>query len=327
MKVASCCILLLTLVFGAAPASAKTDTAYFRSYYKKLVVRLVQTYRAQDFYFSSILDGITTTNSFHTGNEAFLGADASYKWVGLSYSISLSPNVSRRNSSFQFNTSYKPLRFQFSASSFQNLNYSVTKLKSGAREDTVLSQRENNIEIITARLKLDYIFNYRKYGYSASFSQSGRQLKKAGSVIASVALTSDNFLMDNLSGNAKTIFDSTYGFSKTLIAGINAGVGYGYNWIPGKYWTISVVDIPNLAFQVINTQVADPGISYGTKGLVNHFKLGVAYNRGKWAVGFSARNIISASKIKPAAYSNIYNSADVYVGLIIDTKKKLLFVL
>jgi len=318
------CFLLLLLAGGGPRTYAQTDTSYFRSYYKKAVARIVYTYRTRDFYFSSKLAGLTTTNSFHTGNEFFIGADASYKWAGLNYSISLTPNQSKRNTNVQFSTTYKPLRFQMNVSSLQNLNYSVTREKSGATLDTVLSERENDVQIVTARMKLDYVFNYRRYGYSASFSQSGRQLKNAGSVIASIALSSDNFFLDKLDGPAKTIFDSTYGFTRTLMGGVEAGVGYGYNWVPGKHWTISVVEQPNVAVQLINTQTVEPQLSYRIIGFVNHFKLGVAYTRGRCAIGLSGYTIAGSNKMKHSNYSNIYNSVDVYVGWIIDTKKKLL---
>ncbi len=319
-------MLMLFLFSARQHVFAATDTTYFKSYYNKAVIRLVQTYRTQDFYFSSNSAGIATTNSFQTGNEFFIGADASYKWVNLSYSLSLSPNESRHNSSGQLSTAYKALRFQAGYALFQNLNYSVTRQKTGsARLDTVLSERENDIQVLTARLKVDYVFNYRRYGYSASFSQSGRQLKNAGSFIASLALTSENFFLNQLTGRPRAVFDSTYGFTTTLIGGINAGIGYGHNWVPGKHWTISVVELPNIAFQRINAQAADPELSYSNIGFVNHLRLGVAYATGKWAFGLSGYNVASTSKMRNSNYSNIYNSVDVYVGLIIDARKKLLF--
>lgn len=316
---------IVVFCFIDSTLHAQPDTNFTQSYYRKIIPRVLYNYKTQDIYFTNKKDknNISRT-AFSTGNQFQVGFNFSYKWVNVGYNVSLSPGQSKHNMDFRVATAYKPFQVQFNVTSLQNLNYTLTKGSSVNRQDTILSQRENNVSIVTSKLKADYVFNYRRYSYSAGFTQAGWQLKSNGSFIASAALSNDNILLDHLSELAKMQFDSINKFTTTKINEIDLGIGYGYNWIIGKHWTFSIVEIPKMGLELIKSNTLNNGNYYFTVGFVNHFKGGIVYARKHFFTGLSAYNLISSSKLKSGNYSNVYNSVDIYVGWIFNEKRKTL---
>ncbi|MNJ85812.1 hypothetical protein D3C87_32920 [compost metagenome] len=301
---------------------AQTDTNYIESNYRKMVPRGIWTYKNQDIAFTTkTSDSTFLKANFGTGSQFQLGGAISYKWINLGYSFSLSPNNSRRNMDFRFSTAYRPFQIQFNLSYLQNLDYTLSYGKNGESYDTIITQREKEIRIITSKLKVDYVFNYRKYSYSAGFTPVSRQLKSAGSFIVSGAVSNDRASLDQLSALTKPAFDSINGFTNLIINGFDLGGGYGYNWVIGKHWTLSFIEIPQLGFNFMRATSASPDKYFFTAGFVNHFKAGFIYTNKRFFSGLAAYSLVTTSKVKTSNYSNVYNSVVVYFGWVLDWKK------
>lgn len=303
---------------------AQTDTNYIESNYRKIVPKGVWTFKTQDISFTTkTSDSTFLKANFATGSQFQLGASISYKWINLGYSFSLSPDNSRRNMDFRFSTGYRPFQVQFNLSYLQNLDYTLSYGKNGDSEsyDTIITQREKEISILTSKLKVDYVFNYRKYSSSAGFTPVSRQLKSAGSFIVSGAVSNDRASLDRLSEHTKPAFDSINGFTNLIVNGFDLGGGYGYNWVINKHWTISFIEIPQLGFNFMRATSANPDKYFFTAGFVNHFKTGFIYTNKRFFTGLTAYNLITTSKVKTSHYSNVYNSVMIYFGWVLDTKK------
>jgi Domain of unknown function (DUF4421) len=314
---------ILFLFLLSSISYAQTDSVYIQSYYKKIVPRVVYNYKRQDIRFSKMLDDtLVSKDAFSTGNQHFFGGDLSYKWATIGYNLSLNPTNSKRNMDFRISTAYRPFQLQFNISYLKNLNYSFLKYDSNGEADTIITSKENNIEITNGKLKLDYVFNYKKYCYSATFSQGGKQLKSKGSFIASSALTQDRIFLSNLSEPVKLKFDSLNAFDNAIITGLDLGLGYGYNWVLKKNWTISILEIPKISFLMVNAnQYTNARLNYFTVGFTNHCKAGILYTFNDFFVGSSVYSLVSTSKVKGQFYTNVYTSVNIFAGWIFDTQR------
>lgn len=131
-----------------------------------------------------------------------------------------------------------------------------------------------------------YVLNNKKFSYRATFSQSERQLKSAGSFVVGGGIY-----------NTKIASDTSFVYDgKNVLRNFQFGVsgGYAYNWVLGRYWFISG-----------STTV---GINFGSEKFSTFGKekikvtpsvyprISVGYNRSEWALGFTyTSNIIFES--------------------------------
>lgn len=314
---------LLVFLIGNQFSFAQTDSSYIGSYRFKFVPRITSDFRIQDISFTSkTSDSTYLKSNFSTGSQFLIGGAASYRWVNLGYAFSLSPDNSKQNIDLRFSTGYRPFQVQFNLSYLRNLGYTLISGKNSGELDTIIGQRERGINIITSRLKTDYVFNYRKYSYSAGFSPTNRQLKSAGSFLVSGAISNDRVSLEQLSALTKPLFDSINGFNNVIINSIDLGGGYGYNWVISRHWTLSFIEIPKVGLDFIRASSSIPEKYFFTVGFVNHFKLGIVYTYNRFFSGISAYNLISVSKIKSTNYSNSYATFGVYCGWVFDVRKR-----
>lgn len=316
-------IVQLLLLFIVTPVfHAQTDSNYIQSHYAQVVPRLSYTFKNQDIFFTNkSSDSTVSKASFSTGNQFQVGGIFSYRWINIGYSFSLSPTSTKQNMDFRFSTSYRPFQVQFNLSYLQNLNYTLSYSKNDIVLDTVLSQRESDISIFTSRLRVDYVFNYRKYVYAAGSTPVSRQLKSAGSWVASAAISNDKVSLDDLSPLAKPQFDSINGFTNLMVNSFDLGFGYGYSWVLNKHWTMSFVEIPNIGFEFIQPGRLVPEKYFFTAGFVNHFKGSILYAKNRFFTGLVVYNSVSVSQVKNSAYNNVYTSVALYGGWVFDSEK------
>lgn len=302
---------------------AQTDSSYIENYRSKIVPRITADFKIQDVSFTSkTSDSSYLKSNFSTGAQFQIGGAISYKWINFGYAFSLSPNNSKQNIDIRFSTGYRPFQMQFNFSYLRNLNYTLIHGNYSGIQDTIILQREQGINIITSKLKVDYVFNYRKYSYSAGFSPTNRQLKSAGSFLVSGAISNDRILLNHLSSLVKPLFDSINGFDRVMINSVDLGGGYGYNWVINPHWTLSFIEIPKIGLEFINASSSIPEKYFFTLGIVNHFKAGFVYRYNRFFSGFSAYNLISLSKIKSTNYNNAYSAIGIYCGWVFDVKRK-----
>jgi hypothetical protein len=309
----------LFLLLLSGNALAQSDTNYIQSYYNNVIPRGLYNYKNQEInLYDTVGDSTLEYDSFSTGNQHFMGGDVSYKWGTLGYNFSLSPKKSNHNLDFRFSTAYKPFQLQAFITRLQNLTYTFTvDSLYGVKIDTLISSREQNIKLLNIGTKLEYVFNHKKYCYSAGFSQGGRQLKSAGSFIASGGLFYDNFSLKKLSKKVKYKFDNVNGFNEVEFLRLDVGVGYGYNWVLFKNWTIAFTEIPNIGFQSIYTGLNDKKVNkYFIISFTNQSKGGILYTNNRFFVGASAYNSLTVVKLENNLYSNLYTTVNIYTGWI-----------
>jgi len=140
-----------------------------------------------------------------------------------------------------------------------------------------------------------YVFNHKKFSYKASFNQSERQLKSAGS-----------YLLGGGVYFTKIASDSSFVYkSKNSITNFQFGLsgGYAHTWVINKRW-----------FASISTTI---GVNFGTER-INDFgkkkieiyptffpRMSVGYNKENWSVGLSYVNNFIFSSFSENEINNV----------------------
>jgi Domain of unknown function (DUF4421) len=315
-------IVFLFISFLIDGYFAQDSISYYEKYTTQIIPRVEYLYKNQFIDLTqNRSDTSAITNSFSTGNQHFLGGDVSYDWFSIGYSFSLSPTNTKGNIDFRASTAYKGFQLKGNATRLRNLNYNFVENQNDLIFDTLISTKEQEIQLNKIGGRVEYVLNHKKYCYSAGFTQGGRQLKSAGSLIASIGLYYDNYDFKNLSPAVKEQFDTISGFNVAKLLRVDVGIGYGRNWVIRKHFTISFIEIPNIGMQRITTLLNDGEVGdFTIPNFTNQFRLGVLYTRKPFFIGASAMNSITASRITDSFYANNYTTVNMYIGWIFEYK-------
>ena len=187
-----------------------------------------------------------------------LGLWVGYRGFGFGYGLSLSSNngmnltVNMVTPSYGLNVRFN--RFHYNNPVF-GLNNFIVNGNTAAKD--WFGDREYSLETpmkITS-LVVDgfWIFNKRKFSYSAAYDQSTRQLRSAGSFIAGLMFYFQKYdlRLDPSSGwysdaNTNITFLTSNDIDKFKIYQGSIGAGYTYNWVPGRNWVINLTAMPML---------------------------------------------------------------------------------
>lgn len=306
--------------FLKAKVNAQSDTSFIDSYYNAIVPRGVYTFKQQNIIIDSYVNTSNyNSEDFSTGDQHFLGADVGYKWMTLGYSFGINAQNTNRNLDLRFSTTYKPFNFQANYTQLDNLTYSYF--------DTTFSEKSTfkpiNNTFVNIGFKVDYIFNYKKYCYSAGFSQGGKQLKSKGSVIGTLAYTESDFAI----GDVPTYLnrDSTI-FNVLKINAIKShlmelGAGYAYNWVIQKHFLVAVSEVPCIGFQQLDVgRQGELSKTYNRVSFVNYFRLGLVWHVNRFFTGFSVYNTIRVSEVDKFDYTQNNVNVALYAGWVFTTK-------
>jgi hypothetical protein len=310
--------ILALLISGLA--SAQPDTSYVKIYRNNLVPRMMTNYKNQVTNFVTKSDTSFSADYFSTGAQNFMGAEVSYKWATLGYSFGFNRENSSANMDFRFSTAYKPFRFSANVTSLKNLNYyRVSGLDS---LDTVFIARQKGISLRNVGLKVDYILNNKKFYYSPSVSQVGRQLKSQGSFIISSGISFQDFDLRGLSDSASFNFHQLYDANRFKTIRADLGAGYAYNWVLGKKVVIYISETPNIGVQTIYfSGNQEQGRRHTTVSLTNYFRAGVVFTWKNKFLGAYAYNAVTTGKWSGFNYNDVYTSLQLHFGMVLNAPK------
>lgn len=132
-----------------------------------------------------------------------------------------------------FKTDNPRVKFSFDTEEGHEVEYPEVELESPI-----------NVKTITADAY--YMFNGKRFSYSAAYDQSMYQLRSAGSfIVGATYFQSSIDYADNT--NADLIFYmNNVGKIKQWQASL--GVGYAYNYVPHRNWLISMMAMPTFTF-------------------------------------------------------------------------------
>ncbi len=310
---------LMVVLFISGFATAQIDTSYVKIYRNNLVPRLMTNYKNQITSFVTKSDTSFSADYFSTGAQNFIGAEVSYKWATLGYNFGFNRENSSANMDFRFSTAYKPFRVSANFTSLKNLNY--CRVEGMDSIDTVFVARQKGISLRNVGLKVDYILNNKKFYYSPSISQVGRQLKSQGSFIISSGISYQDFDLRGLSDSASFNFHQLYDANRFKTIRADLGIGYAYNWVLGKKVVIYISETPNIGFQAIKFSGNPDQNRHVTVSFTNYVRAGVVFTWKNKFLGAYAYNSVTAGKWSDFNYNDVYTSFQLHFGMVLNAPK------
>jgi len=178
-----------------------------------------------------------------------IGIQANYSILGLSFSIEPNTVFSNRVSR------HKKLGFSFSCSRllaeayyWQNSGGSVLKKVGDKKFGEIDRTPFSGIDFRAYGALGFYIFNYKRFSYSAAYNLSNYQLKSAGSWVLGATGTIYNCdfdfskLPDDMKGQTK-LPKEKYSLNYNSV---NVIGGYSYNWVINRHFLFNVTALPGV---------------------------------------------------------------------------------
>ena len=176
-------------------------------------------------------EGQTVDGAFKSGIRADYKSTVSLgvNYLGVSLALSLNPaKMMGKYKDFEFNFSTYGNRFGI------DLVYQDAHNFTGWHEMSGQSRVELSMEDMSLRtfnVNAYYIFNYRRFSYPAAFTQGYIQRHSAGSFMLAA------------SGQGQRAKIARYE-TDLKITNIGIGAGYGYNYVPARYWLLHLSALP-----------------------------------------------------------------------------------
>ena len=190
-----------------------------------------------------------------------VGFYAGYRGLGFSYSYYLRKKIGR---AFAFSSTGARYGLNFRLRRFSTHNVGVdAAVKIVGEEDQKFSGSGTSPDPIWVRsVIIDgyYLFNGRRFSQAAAYNQSVIQRRSSGSLMlgamyhqSSLDMSADkNALIIMLNGD----------WGKISIRQFNVGLGYGYNWVPGRGWLFNIMLMPTVTtYNRIKTHYYDSNYS------------------------------------------------------------------
>lgn len=101
-----------------------------------------------------------------------------------------------------------------------------------------------------------YVFNGKRYSQGAAYNQVVIQRKSAGSVLLGVTAYASEVQLNTSNHNAGVILAIADSLGSISLGKISVGLGYGYNWVPARGWTVNAMVMSNISVsdKIIRTQ-------------------------------------------------------------------------
>jgi hypothetical protein len=245
-----------------------------------------------------------------------IGAHLTYMAVSVGYDINFSrlfggPQQARSRYNFGFNCSLFAAEFNYVSN---DVGTRITHFGiDGKNLDRELPF--DGINVSSWNLDTYYFFNHKKYSQAAAFGYSKLQQKSQGSPYAGISIFTQHFDFD-FSGLPHDMLDrlpsswqnyqynvKTHNFAFRL--------GYGYNWVLGKHWTIGVSESPVLGLKKGFINSSEEHLSFS---LSNRLNASVVWNNGPWFAGMTGKCDIGLIYDKEHTFANAFITGQASVG-------------
>ena len=233
---------------GLVELKERVDSALMARYYKspfdsayvvrpegRLTLKLRLNQSGNDFHAKGTVDGISSRADLKTRHNTTIALAGIYRGIGLGFAINPA-KLKGVYKDYEFNFNYYSPKLSLDAS------YQRSESLAGDihRGDNLQNLAEGSIKMKVLNVAGYYVFNHRKFSYSAAFSQSYIQRSSAGSWLAGISFqggslkTTDELRASNPEAPVVNI----------KIGNVGIGGGYGYNWVLGRKWLLHFSMLP-----------------------------------------------------------------------------------
>lgn len=295
--------------------TAKHDSNYIESYYNDLIIRMYSGEKTHSLYLNDL------SNSYrlqYLPNGYFnIGAGVNFRSFGLSLATKvpifqnseLKHGETKRfgiqsyiySSKFTVDLLTSFLKGYYLVNSADHLS-SFTREKEYQRPD---------ISSANIGISINYIFNNSRFSYRAAFSDTERQKRSAGSLIAGGSIFSYRTKAD--SSIVPREIDSKYftksrDLSKSEALAINANIGYAYSLVFLKHGILTLS-------YILGTGMQDNSFDREQKSEFNRWRFSMNHS-GRIGVGYRFnRYYLRFGLIRTTQYTNLkYNDIGIANG-------------
>lgn len=197
-----------------------------------------------DWSFEDFMEGRITAKT-DNGYPVSLGLWAGYRGYGFGYSKQLSGD----GSTFSLGAMGGSFGINMRISSYRSSTPYVTYLFASGGEvdaDEGHVPMDDPIRIRSFFLDGYYMFNSKRFSYSAAYDQSLIQRRSAGSFMAGLMYYHTRVAFDDDACWPMVLLMKSIGKLKFTQA--NIGAGYAYNWVPARGWLVSAQVMPMITF-------------------------------------------------------------------------------
>ena len=220
------------------------DTQYISRPDRRLLLRLRGNFSGNSIRYKNVQDGNDSHAHISTDPRGTISLGASYMGIALAYSINPA-KISGSNKDYELNVSVSSNRYII------DFNYQKSNTLSGDIESKEGTYHIDKDLLSMQMLNITgcYIFNHRRFSYSAAFSQSYIQKRSAGSWMAGFSF---------MGGSVKTSKDAPAGSHDLClkVRNIALGGGYGYNLVHRK-WLFHLSAMPTIIVYNYNNITMD----------------------------------------------------------------------
>lgn len=287
-----CCLITFsknsTIKFGY-------DTNYVKGYRKIITITPCTSTKLLKLY---IKDGINNHNiNYSPAPYTSLGVELDTRIWSLSFYpgfLSFNSNPSRYGKTYHYDSklllNLNPVIVYFNLQLYRGF---YLKNTSDFKNEipSVEFIKQPNLTTLTLGFNAYYIFNYKKFAFTAPYNYTSTQVKSCGSLVAGISYEYFNLLSD--SGLVPTIIKDQFSNSVNILSGTSnyytANIGYGYTFTIRKRFYISATYLAGVGLcdfknnRVDSTQFANQN----NLALQTNFRFGAGWDNGKWYTGIN----------------------------------------
>lgn len=306
-------IILLLAFFlycnlSAYTATAKNDTLkssvnnlYITSFKDSLFNITTFTLNKYNFFELSNADPGRRNHSmiFKPNEKTKFGIGINYKWLGIKATLFALPTPEKENqlygktAQFDLQAHMYMKKLVFDAY-FQNYKgyYIENPLAFRPNWDMITYPKRKDIRSTAAGINFRYVFNNEKFSYKASFTQTERQEKSAGSWLLGASFSDIQIAGDSnlVAIPQNNYFDDTSKIKKANFVNIGISGGYIFTLKIKKYIFITASLNPGIAYQfgIIRTQKPEFNSKISKLSFYGQARFSAGYNGKEFYYGVSA---------------------------------------
>lgn len=294
---------------------ARKDSNFIHSYFNDLIVRFYTGEKTHSLELDDLINPYRL--QYLPNGYTNLGVGVNFRSFGLSLAAKipfLQYNDSKYGETKRFGIQSYIYTDKFSidlissSSKGYYLNNSFQQLKSFTK---VREYQRPDISSTNIGLSVNYIFNNRKFSYKAAFSDTERQKRNAGSLIAGGSIYSYQTIADSAfvpRGIDEKFFRKSREVNKSLVLAFNVNGGYAYSLVFLQNGIIT------LSYSV-GTGIQDNKSDKTSQPEVNNWRLSFS-NTARFGIGYRFKRYFArASFIRSTQFTNFkYNDLRIANG-------------
>lgn len=211
------------------------DTNYVVRPEGRLTLKLRLNQSGNDFHARGTVNGIDSRADLKTSHKTTFAVVGIYRGLGIG--VAINPQKwSGAYKDYEFNFNYYSSRLSIDAS-YQRSTTLAGDIERG-NNDSRLESGDVTLKVLNVAGY--YVFNHRRFSYSAAFTQSYIQRRSAGSWLAGIS-----YQGGTIETNEELKVRNPNAPDVTIDVGhVGIGGGYGYNWVLGKKWLLHFSMLP-----------------------------------------------------------------------------------